>query len=95
MHILHELKKSFLEFTDVDVTAYVAGFYFDGFLTSATVMSFVLYEIASNPAIQSKLRTEVSKSFDEDKVLYEKLQNISLIISNKVFIKKNCCFQNI
>ncbi|XP_044262899.1 cytochrome P450 6g1-like [Tribolium madens] len=83
LHILMQLKKTSTdyEFADIDVTAHAAGFFGDGFETSSAVMSFVLYEIASNPNVQEKLRGEVNKAFENNgnKLPYEVLQQLQYL----------------
>lgn len=53
-------------------------------------MHFILYELASNPEAQSKLRQEVKKAFDENNgsISYEQLQNLSYL--DAVFNGINC-----
>jgi cytochrome P450 len=80
LHILNQLKKTCkeYEFTDVDITAHATGFYIDGFETSATAMSFLLYELAANPQVQTRLREEVCTSLKDNnnKLCYELLQKL-------------------
>ncbi|RZC38867.1 p450 domain containing protein, partial [Asbolus verrucosus] len=78
LHNMNQLKKTCkeYEFTDVDVTAHAAGFIIDGYETSSIVMSFLLYELAANPDVQSKLREEIVQRFEEnnDRLPYDVLQ---------------------
>ena len=80
LHILSQLKKTCkeYEFTDVDVTAHASGFFIDGFETSASVMSFVLHELAANGEAQGKLREEIVSHFrdNDNKLSYEGLQGL-------------------
>ncbi|KYB25004.1 hypothetical protein TcasGA2_TC031414 [Tribolium castaneum] len=81
LHILTQLKKTSSEFTDIDVVAHAAGFFGDGYETTAGVMSFVLYCLAENLDIQTKLRELVDKVFEnnEEKLPYEALQEIHFL----------------
>ncbi|RZC42383.1 p450 domain containing protein, partial [Asbolus verrucosus] len=83
LHILQQLKNSSkdCEFTDLDVTAHAAGFFIDGYETSSLSMGFLLYELARNPDVQSKLREEVSQAFEENdgKMPYEVVQGLSYL----------------
>ncbi|XP_047121546.1 cytochrome P450 6j1-like isoform X1 [Schistocerca piceifrons] len=49
-------------FTDVDIAAQVMTFMTDGIHTSATAMSFTLYQLALNPDIQQRLRQELREA---------------------------------
>lgn len=51
-------------------------FYFAGFRTTSTALSFAAYELALNPDIQDKLRAEVNKVND---ISYEHLQRIEFL----------------
>jgi cytochrome P450 len=76
-----QLKKTCKDFTDVDVTAHAAGFIADGYETSSIVMSFVLYELANNPNVQSKLRQEIDKNFakNSNTLPYDVLQKMTYL----------------
>ena len=63
--------------------AYV--FYFAGFETSTSVMSFITYKITTNPSIQVKLRQEIAELLNEldGNVTYEtvnKLKYLDVIV---------------
>lgn len=47
------------EWTDDDVVAQCLQFFFAGFETSATLLAFVSHDMATNPAVQSKLIAEI------------------------------------
>ncbi|KAJ3637984.1 hypothetical protein MTP99_001399 [Tenebrio molitor] len=77
LQMLHQMKKSSNDdsFTDLEITAHAAGFFGDSYETSSITMHFLLYELASNPEAQTKLREEIVKAFDEnEKLPYEELQ---------------------
>ncbi|KAG5871739.1 hypothetical protein JTB14_017892 [Gonioctena quinquepunctata] len=65
-------------FTEVDVTAHAASFFVDGYETSSLVMSFLLFELASNPIVQRKLREEVNESYKkhDNKFTYESIHDM-------------------
>lgn len=46
-----------------EVMSQVFIFFFGGFDTSASVSSYVLYELAKNPEIQQKVQTEIDETF--------------------------------
>lgn len=81
LHVVCQLKKDTSKFTDIDVTAHAAGFFGEGYETSSILMSFVLFEIASNPSVQKKLRDEINAVFEENgrKLPYEALQGMSYL----------------
>lgn len=58
---------SSLDFDDIHMASHIISFFTDGFETSAITMSFVLYELAINPEIQTKLREEVDAAYDKGK----------------------------
>ena len=65
-------------------------FFAAGFETSATTMSFCLYELALNPDIQNRLRNEIDTVLKKygDSVTYEGIQEMKYldkIISGKAF----------
>lgn len=80
LHIISQLKTTCkdYEFTDLDVTAHAAGFFGDGYETSAIVMSFTLFQLAANVEAQAKLRQEVTAAFhgNDNKLPYEILQSL-------------------
>jgi cytochrome P450 len=83
LHILMQLKETSkdYDFTDVDVTAHAAGFIADGYESSSVVMSFLLYELANNPDVQSKLRQEIDESFAKhsNTMPYEAIQDMTYL----------------
>ncbi|XP_065167282.1 cytochrome P450 9e2-like [Atheta coriaria] len=56
-----------MEFTDVEVAAQMFVFFFGGFDTISTMMSFTCYELALNPEIQAKLRQEIDDVYEKNK----------------------------
>ncbi|XP_065080201.1 probable cytochrome P450 28a5 [Ochlerotatus camptorhynchus] len=54
------------EISELDMAAHGVTFFIDGFETSSVAISFMLYELAKNDAIQSRLREELSKATSED-----------------------------
>jgi len=73
-----------------ELAAQVFMFFGAGFETSATTMSFCLYELALNPDIQDRLRNEIDTVLKKhgDSVTYEGIQEMKYldkIISGKAF----------
>ncbi|ETN63769.1 cytochrome P450 [Anopheles darlingi] len=50
-----------LKWEDIDITAAGASFFFGGIETTTTLLCFTSYELAVNPAIQSRLREEIDE----------------------------------
>ncbi|XP_025263779.1 cytochrome P450 9e2-like [Camponotus floridanus] len=85
-----------------DMIAQAFIFFFAGFDTSSTAMSFVAYELAANPDVQIKLRQEIDKALEESngKVTYEtinQLQYLDLVINETlrlcppvIFLERMC-----
>jgi cytochrome P450 family 6 len=73
-----------------ELAAHVFMFFGAGFETSASTMSFCLYELALNPDIQDRLRNEIDTVLKKhgDSVTYEGIQEMKYldkIISGKAF----------
>ncbi|XP_067009302.2 probable cytochrome P450 6a14 [Anabrus simplex] len=70
-----------LEMTDSLLAAQAFVFFFAGFETSSTAISFALYELAVNPDIQARLREEVDNTLEEcdGKITYEAIQNMEYL----------------
>ncbi|KAJ8926643.1 hypothetical protein NQ314_020977 [Rhamnusium bicolor] len=74
------------ELTDLDITAQALIFFFAGFETVSTNMSFAAYELAANPDIQDKLRKEINATLEEcgGQLTYEgllKMKYLDMVIS--------------
>lgn len=56
-------------------------FYFGGFHTTASLMNFILYELALNHQIQEKLRQEIDEKLNENngKLLYESVTEMKYL----------------
>ncbi|KRT81786.1 cytochrome P450, partial [Oryctes borbonicus] len=61
--------------TDMDIAAQALVFFFGGFESAATLMSFTAYELALNPECQRKLQTEIDETLKEcnGQLTYESL----------------------
>jgi cytochrome P450 family 6 len=68
----------FLEIEGDDFVAQSYAFLLAGFETSATTMSFALYELSLQPDMQQKLRTEITTVLEkyDQQVTYEALQEM-------------------
>lgn len=74
----HESKKR-LNMLEITANAFV--FFMAGFETSATTMTFALYELALNPEIQNKLRKEILEVLEKynQKLTYESLKEMTYL----------------
>ncbi|XP_011054671.1 PREDICTED: cytochrome P450 9e2-like [Acromyrmex echinatior] len=62
-----------------DIVAQAYAFYFAGFETSSSVMSFITYKIATNPSIQIKLQQEIDELWNESNVTYETINKLKYL----------------
>ncbi|KRT85988.1 cytochrome P450, partial [Oryctes borbonicus] len=64
--------------TDLDIAAQAMVFFFGGFESVATLMSFMTYELALNPECQKKLQTEIDETLKEcnGQLTYEALMKM-------------------
>lgn len=71
----------FLEIDGDDFVAQSYAFFLAGFETSATTMSFALYELSLQPAIQQKLRTEITTVLGkhDQQLTYVAMQEMSYL----------------
>ena len=74
-----------VEITDDVMAAQAFVFYLAGFETSATTMSYMLYQLALNPDIQTKLTTEINEVIQahNGEVTYDTIKDMKYL--NKVF----------
>lgn len=68
--LLLQMKQT-LSFDEMAAESFI--FYFGGFHTSASLMNFILYELALNHQVQTKLRQEIDEKLNENngQLLYE------------------------
>ncbi|KAG5895439.1 hypothetical protein JTB14_037598 [Gonioctena quinquepunctata] len=75
--------------TNTDITAQALVFFFAGFDTISTLMSFLSYELALNPDIQTRLRNEIEDTLAEskEKITYEailKMKYLDMVVSESL-----------
>jgi Cytochrome P450 len=68
----------FLAFTDEDVAAQAITFFGDGFETSSSALSFLLYSLATNPDVQERVREEVESVLKRhgNKLTFDSIQEM-------------------
>lgn len=72
--------------TDSDIAAHTLIFFFAGFETSSTALSFLAHELAENPHVQEKLQAEIDEALNENngKITYNgliKLKYLDMVFS--------------
>ncbi|KAG4073635.1 hypothetical protein HA402_000859 [Bradysia odoriphaga] len=67
--VLQIKESSSLTFNEMAAESFV--FFFGGFHTTASVLNFILYELALHHEIQTKLRQEIDEVLNKGKLLYE------------------------
>lgn len=75
------LTKYFADNTDEEIAGHALSLFLEGFETSSTVFSFLLYELARNPDAQEKVYEEiieVSKRHD-NKFTFDALQDMTYL----------------
>lgn len=78
-------------FSDLDIAAQALIFFFGGFESSSTLMSFTAYELALETEIQKKLQKEIDQTMNEcnGKLTYEilmKMQYMDMVISGMICV---------
>ncbi|KAK4874017.1 hypothetical protein RN001_013377 [Aquatica leii] len=79
-------KKRFIELTEEDIAAQSLLFFFAGFESSGSLMSFISYELAINEDIQNKLLQEIDETLNNShgKITYEelfKMKYLDMVVS--------------
>lgn len=80
VQLLLQMKhKGLLDFNEIAAESFI--FYFGGFHTSASLMNFILYELALNQDIQTKLRNEINEklSSNNGKLSYELISEMKYL----------------
>lgn len=78
--LLLQMKQSgTLSFEEMAAESFI--FYFGGFHTSASLMNFILYELALNQHLQTKLRQEIDEKLNENngQLLYETVTDMKYL----------------
>lgn len=91
-HLGPRNKRFALELTEDDITAQALDFFYGGFYSTASLMSFCVYELAMNPEVQEKLRQEVDETLKGGRgtVDYDnltKMKYLDMVISGKKAIE--------
>lgn len=63
--------------TENEIISQCLTFYFAGFRTTSSTLSFAAYELAMNPQIQAKLRAEISKVNNNEICSYDNIHSIN------------------
>lgn len=97
-----EEKLQNLHLTDEDITGQAVLFFFAGFDTSSTMMSFLAYELAVNPDVQERLQREIDDTLQQcnGSLTYEalfKMKYLDMVVSetlrkwpNNVTVDRTC-----
>ncbi|XP_052869184.1 probable cytochrome P450 28a5 [Anopheles cruzii] len=69
------------QLTDIDMAGHGVSFFLDGVETSSFVLTYCLYDLASNPHIQDTLRAEIRsiKQTKQDNISYESLMEMTML----------------
>ncbi|KAK4887308.1 hypothetical protein RN001_003579 [Aquatica leii] len=70
-----------LELTNKDMTAAAISFYFAGFDTTSTTLTFIAYELCVNPDVQNKLRAEIDETMARcnGELTFETVMNVKYL----------------
>ncbi|XP_012226589.1 cytochrome P450 6a2-like [Linepithema humile] len=80
LHLMVELEKLEGDKFDLEIIAsHALSFVVDGYETSSTVMSFVVYQLATHSEVQEKLREEIVSVLNKynDEITYEGLKEMT------------------
>lgn len=74
----HSLK---IDSSDEEMAGHALTIFLEGFETSSSGLSYVLYDLAQNPAIQDRLKAEIDEVLDnhDNKFTYEALQDMPFL----------------
>lgn len=79
-----------MEISYDDIASQGIVFFFAGFETVSTALSFTVYELALNKDIQDKLREEIRQNAVNGIVTYEvllEMEYLDMVLSGKLLIK--------
>jgi cytochrome P450 len=82
------------EFTDEDIAAQALTFFTDGYETSSTALSVLMYDLACNPDVQQRLREEVDAVMEEhngelNPEIIHKMVYLEMVVQGKTVIKNS------
>ncbi|XP_058819694.1 cytochrome P450 9e2-like [Topomyia yanbarensis] len=72
-------EKGHIKWTDMDITAAAASFFFGGIESTTTLLCFAVYELSLNKNVQEKLRAEIDlvrAELGNQKLTYESIQKM-------------------
>lgn len=83
LDIMRDLKSGKNGFTDDDVAIQCAGFFIDGYETSSITLSFILFDLADNPLVQTRLKEEIDNTLlkYDGRITYEAIQEMTFLDS--------------
>ncbi|CAH0559420.1 unnamed protein product [Brassicogethes aeneus] len=81
--VLNHLQNQSKDFNLIEIASGVSALIMDGYDTSASVLTYVIYQLSINEEIQSKLRNEIEEKLNdcEDKMTYEVVQDMKYLDS--------------
>jgi cytochrome P450 family 9 len=67
------------EISNQDIAAQAFIFFFAGYETVATLLSFLAHELAENPEIQDKVRQEIDQTISDEGLSYESVMGMKYL----------------
>lgn len=79
LDLMLDIKRKDVNFTNEDIASHAIGLFADGFETSSSAMSFVFYELATNPEVLTKLREEIEEVLSKGTLTYDSVQEMTYL----------------
>jgi cytochrome P450 len=77
------------EFTDEDIAAQALTFFTDGYETSSTALSLLMYDLTCNPDVQQRLREEVDSVMEQyngelNLDIIQEMKYLDMVVQGKI-----------